>query len=113
MFLKGAADDGEGEHDDDNKHSEFSEGFYANFSFFYHTPHSSVLLDRREADVLIKQETVSAFLGVFIIIFITYLPRAAVGKVSNNKKLKGRRRGIQLVRKSIGFRLNRFEIQLV
>ena len=47
-----------------------------------------------------------------VVCLITYLPHEAVAEVSKNKEPIGRRCGIQLVRRSVDFRFNRFEFQL-
>ena len=44
---------------------------------------------------------------------LTYLPHKAVADVSNHNEPIGRKCGIQLVRKSVRFRFNCFQLQVI
>ena len=56
---------------------------------------------------------VAKCVAILVFVVITYLPRKAVAEVSNHSEPIGRKFGIQLVRKSIDFRFNCFELQLI
>ena len=60
----------------------------------------------------ISSDTISGIFCWVCRLYITYLPHETVAEVSKSKEHTGRRR-IQLVRKSIGFKFNCFELELI
>ena len=59
------------------------------------------------------EKTILLDKNIILLLLLTYLPHKAVAEVSKHNEPIGTKCGIQLVRKSTGFRFNDFELQLI